>query len=247
MEFDSARALRKATGRAKSDVANKLISMLLHEISRRACANAGLHVSDHDYLNSVTHAFGHRCIYCRRTLEHDRAAVEHLNGMNRFRIGLHIPGNVAMACRNCNREKRRDDQLVHLTLASTGWESFLSHDGRRCPDRCMTCAYWRTVWPEPLQRQSELENGIKSIRAFQSPYSRFIQWAAETQPAVQTRVEALYRSCQDFATCEIEKLTSELSFDFGPLIIGQAGEPKDSGANPQQRRTLRRIGKVPGK
>ena len=48
MEFDSAQALRRATGRAKSDVANKLVSMLLHEISRRACSAGEMSVSGCD-------------------------------------------------------------------------------------------------------------------------------------------------------------------------------------------------------
>lgn len=218
MEFDSSKALRKATGRAKSDVANKLVSMLLHEISRRACAAGKLSVADPSYLQAVIRIFGHHCIYCRQRLEHDRSAVEHLNGMNRFRIGLHVPGNVAMACRNCNREKRRDDQLAELTLASTGWESFLAHDGTRCAENCMTCAYWRGLWPDPSVRKTQLKETAKRVREFMMPYARFIDWAAQTRPAIQSRVEALYRSCQVFATNEIEKLTSEIKFDFQPLI-----------------------------
>jgi hypothetical protein len=61
--------------------------------------------------------------------------------MNRFRVGLHVPGNVAVACRRCNSEKRRDDQKVALILATTGWESFLAHDGTRCAAVCKTCSY----------------------------------------------------------------------------------------------------------
>lgn len=217
MEFDSAQALRKATGRAKSDVANKLVSMLLHEISRRACAAGGLSVSDPEYLQSVISIFGHQCIYCRLTLERDRAAVEHLNGMNRFRIGLHVPGNVAMACRNCNREKRRDDQLPKLTLASTGWESFLAHNASRCPSCCKTCAYWSLIWPDPAIRCLQLQEQTARIQEFLVPYARFVHWAMETHSAVQSRVETLYRSCQVFASMEIEKLTSELNFNFQTL------------------------------
>ena len=82
MEFDSAQALRRATGRAKSDVANKLVSMLLHEISRRACVAGGMSVSEPAYSQAVISGFGHLCVYCSHTLEHDRSAVEHLDGMN---------------------------------------------------------------------------------------------------------------------------------------------------------------------
>lgn len=59
--------------------------------------------------------------------------------MNRCRAGLHVAGNVLVACRRCNNEKRRDDSLAKLVLANSGWESFLSHDGGRCPSSCLTC------------------------------------------------------------------------------------------------------------
>lgn len=215
MEFDTARALQRATGRAKSDVANKLVSMLLHEISRRVCAAAGASVSDSSYHKAVLSTFENRCLYCNRGLEHDRAAVEHLDGMNRFRIGLHVPGNVAMACRRCNSEKRRDDQRVQLILASTGWESFLSHDGSRCEKTCKTCEYWTSVWPDSQTRSVMLQKACHRIHHFRLPFARFIQWSDVTRPAVQTRVEKLYRSCQVFATTEIEKLTADIAFDFG--------------------------------
>lgn len=156
MTFDSSQALRKATGRAKSDVANKLVSMFLHEVSRRACEVGGSSVSSPDYLESVLTSFGHRCMYCERDLEHDRAAVEHLDGMNRFRVGLHVPGNVAVACRRCNSEKRRDDQKLVLHLAPTGWASFLSHDTSRCDVGCKTCNYWTSLWPDLSQRKEML-------------------------------------------------------------------------------------------
>ena len=219
MEFDSAQALRRATGRAKSDVANKLVSMLLHEISRRACAAGGMSVSDPAYSRAVISGFGHLCVYCSHTLEHDRSAVEHLDGMNRFRIGLHVPGNVAMACRRCNNEKRRDDQLPALILAPTGWKSFLSHDGNGCPPGCKTCAYWFTLWPDSAIRAPKLVEITARIEEFRRPYARFIEWTEANRLAVQTRVESLYRSCQYFATSEIEKLTSELNFDFQALRI----------------------------
>ena len=229
MEFDSAQALRRATGRAKSDVANKLVSMLLHEISRRACAAGGMSVSDPAYSQAVISEFGHLCIYCSHTLEHDRSAVEHLDGMNRFRVGLHVPGNVAMACRRCNSEKRRDDQLPALILASMGWKSFLSHDGSRCQPGCKTCAYWFSLWPDSSMRTKQLVEVIARIDGFRKPYARFIEWTEVNRAAVQTRVESLYRSCQHFATSEIEKLTSELNFDFqalreGILVLGHQGE-----------------------
>lgn len=220
MDFDSANALKKATGRAKSDVANKLVSMFLHEVSRRACVAGGMTVSDLRYRDDVLKSFRHSCLYCGRDLEHDRASVEHLDGMNRFRAGLHVPGNVAMACRRCNNEKRRDDQKTQLFLATSGWESFLSHDGSLCELGCKTCSYWTTVWPDSVLKIQLLGQAKERIHQFQRPYSPFIVWSATVRPSIQQKVESLYRACQDFATDEIEKLTSQVEFDFTSLSSG---------------------------
>jgi hypothetical protein len=38
--------------------------------------------------------------------------------------------------------------------------------------------------------------------------------SVNVRPSIQNKVEVLYRACQDFATDEIEKLTSEVVFDF---------------------------------
>ena len=217
MSFDSSQALRKATGRAKSDVANKLVSMFLHEVSRRACEAGGLNVSNSDYIGAVVRAFGHRCLYCDRDLENDRAAVEHLDGMNRFRVGLHVPGNVAVSCRRCNSEKRRDDQQIVLQLAPTGWGSFLAHDGTRCEAGCKTCRYWAALWPDPSQRTDALSQAMERIQEFRLPYVKYVSWSEHTREAIQSRAEGLYRTCQTFATDEIEKLTSQLDFDFAML------------------------------
>ena len=217
MTFDSAKALRSATSRAKSDVANKLVSMFLHEVSRRACLAGGMAVSNAEYLLAVVEVFGHQCLYCRRDLEFDRAAVEHLDGMNRFRAGLHVPGNVAMSCRRCNSEKRRDDQKHELTLGQSGWESFLAHDGSRCSETCKTCAYWISVWPDSSQRTQSLGNALGNVQLLRRRFARFVDWSHHARPAIKNRVEGLYRSCQEFATAEIDKLTSELNFDFASL------------------------------
>lgn len=225
MSFDSANALRRSSGRAKSDVANKLVSMFLHEVSRRACVAGGMTVSHPDYLRAVVGHFGHQCLYCRGNLENDRAAVEHLDGMNRFRVGLHIPGNVAVACRKCNNEKRRDDQKP--TLTKTGWESFLSHDGATCESACKTCVYWKHIWPNPDLRKKSLKDGADQIQTFQGGYLRFTRWSNETRSAIQNRVETLYRTGQEFATTEIETLSSELNFDFTTLT-----EDEDPTRNP---------------
>ena len=98
----------------------------LDDAGTKVCATLEMSVSDLKYTEAVTRVFGSNCCYCGRVLETDRAAVEHLDGMNRFQIGLHIPGNVIMACTHCNREKRRDDQLEKLVLAGSGRSVFSS-------------------------------------------------------------------------------------------------------------------------
>jgi hypothetical protein len=212
MSVDVASALRRSTGRAKSDVANKLVSMFLHEVSRKACAAGGRTVTDPRYAESVLAAFGCNCLYCGRGLEPDRAPVEHLNGMNRVSVGLHVPGNVAVACKRCNNEKRRDDQ--NLPLADNGWESFLSHDGIRCSTGCKTCAYWASVWPDPEARRKSLEAAKERVFRFQEPFRQFVDWSSKARGELREKIEALYRDCQRFATDEIGKLSSGLDLEF---------------------------------
>ena len=213
MSFDVAVALRKSTGRAESDVANKLVSMFLHDVSRKACAAGGMTVSDARYAESVVAAFGNSCLYCGKELTASVVpVVEHLNGMNRVSVGLHVPGNVAMACKACNNQKRDDDQK--LPLAENGWESFLSHDGTRCATTCKNCAYWRRIWPEDSQRLQSLTNARRRVTEFQAPYEQFIRWSTGARGTLRVKIEALYRDCQRFATDEIEKLVAEVNLDF---------------------------------
>lgn len=213
MSFDVAAALRKSTARAKSDVANKLVSMFLHDVSRKACAAGGMTVFDPRYTDSVVAAFGHGCLYCGKELVDSVVpVVEHLNGMNRVSVGLHVPGNVAMACRACNNHKRDDDQK--LSLAENGWESFLLHDGSRCVPACRTCAYWSMIWPEETERVHALSAARHRVLAFQEPYKQFIQWSAGARSVLRVKIELLYRDCQRFATDEIEKLVAEVNLEF---------------------------------
>lgn len=228
MKFDSAKALQKATGRAKSDVANKLVSMFLHEVSRRACHAGGLGVADPAYGDAVLVTFGHRCLYCGRDLEHDRVAVEHLNGMNRFQVGLHVPGNVAISCRRCNNEKRRDDLLPALSCNQWGWESFLFHDGTKCQQPCKTCGYWRDLFPDSKARAEALRTSREKIAAFQVPFRHFTNWADSNRSTIREKVESLYRLCQNFASQEISRLTEEIDFDFSSL----SPDPSNLGPSP---------------
>lgn len=218
MSFDVAVALRKSTGRAKSDVANKLVSMFLHEVSRKACAAGGMNVSDSRYSDSVVAAFGRNCLYCGKELTPSAVpVVEHLNGMNRMSVGLHVPGNVAMACKACNNQKRNDDQK--LTLAENGWESFLSHDGSRCAADCRTCAYWSLNWPDGDLREEYLAAAKKRVTEFQKPYQQFVSWSALVRGTLRAKIEILYRDCQHFATNEIGKLVAEVNLEFAKSDI----------------------------
>jgi hypothetical protein len=209
MSFDTAKYLSRATGRAKSDVANKMVSMFLHAISQRIVAKTGMRVTDPAYVKTVADTFGDRCAYCRRSLELNGAAIEHLDGMNRFRAGLHIPGNVTVACVTCNREKRRDDQRKDLVLAESGWESFLSHDGSKCAHNCKTCHYWATVWPEAETRRQMLEQSRARILAFRGQYGASLHWSAQAHLHLRENLETLYRDCQEFAVKRIETLADE--------------------------------------
>ena len=204
MSFQTAAYLRKATGRAKSDVANKLVSMFLHEVSRKVTAKIGINVADEKYVHAVETEFGGHCCYCGRLLESDRAAVEHPDGMNRFRAGLHIPGNVVVSCKKCNNEKRRDDQLHELTLAKTGWESFLSHDGTKCGEHCKTCAYWKTIWPDEM-RAKNLKAARRKILEFRARYSESIELNQKAHISLRRELDKIYRECQSFATARIKK------------------------------------------
>jgi hypothetical protein len=206
LEVSVLNCLRKATLRAKSDVANKLVSMFLHEVSRGIAAEFGLKVNDVEYANRVENIFGANCAFCGFGLEQDRLAVEHLEGMNRIRLGLHVPGNVVLACKSCNREKRRDDQMAKLVLANTGWESFLSHDGERCGPGCKSCRYWQSKWPDQSERVVKLQLARIKIAGFQSGFAAHLSRCAELRGVIQRDVELLYRECQEFAMRSIARL-----------------------------------------
>lgn len=203
MSFETARYLSKATGRAKSDVANKLVSMFLHDLSRKVSALVGVSITDSSYTDAVQSTFGPRCAYCERDLERDRVAVEHLDGMNRYRGGLHVAGNVVVSCKQCNNEKRRDDSHKVLRLAATGWESFLSHDSTRCDAGCKTCEYWWTHWPDEGERQNKLTAALKRIRTFRSTFPTSIAFSERARTELPVLLERLYRDCQNFAATEI--------------------------------------------
>jgi hypothetical protein len=207
---DPTAQLRSATRRAKSDVANKLVSMFLHELSRTISEDWPIKVHGEEYAECVRTWFNNRCPYCSHSLADAGSIIEHLDGMNRYRAGLHAPGNVLVACRKCNNEKRRDDSLRVLSLAKTGWESFLSHDATRCPPSCLTCLYWKSIWEDETERELKLSENLRRIRSFRAAFPQFEQILpslAETLPGALTK---LYSDCQNFAETEIKLLLASL-------------------------------------
>jgi hypothetical protein len=207
--------LRTATRRAKSDVANKLVSMCLHEMSRRISQNWPVRVDGEEYEKLVRELFSNKCPYCSRELTVSDSVIEHLDGMNRYRAGLHVPGNVLVACRKCNSEKRRDDSLRILSLAPSGWEFFLSHDGAHCDAACPTCRYWASIWEDEIERRLRLNENLQRIRSFRNAFSEFQQVLPsllETQPALLTK---LYTDCQAFAETEIRTLLEKFDPNSG--------------------------------
>jgi hypothetical protein len=207
---DPTAQLRSATRRAKSDVANKLVSMFLHELSRRIREDWPIKVDGQEYEELVRKWFDNRCPYCSRSLAGTVSVIEHLDGMNRYRVGLHAPGNVLVACRKCNSEKRRDDSLKVLSIARSGWESFLSHDGTQCPASCLTCHYWKGVWEDETERSLRLSENLQRLRSFRAAFPEFeraLPSLAETLPALLAK---LYSDCQTFAEKEIKFLLEGL-------------------------------------
>jgi hypothetical protein len=208
--IDPTSQLRVATTRAKSDVANKLVSMFLHELSRKVCRIWAIRVDGEEYAQLVRESFENLCPYCRCDLMATVAVIEHLDGMNRYRTGLHIPGNVLVACRKCNNEKRRDDSRPVLTLASSGWESFLSHDGSRCPQACRTCQYWASIWGDQADRDARLSDNLMRIRAFRGKLPTLADVLPKIEENLPTVLQKLYLDCQEFAKSEISTLLDRI-------------------------------------
>lgn len=182
--------------------------MFLHRLSRNVTEIIGEAITDPSYATAVASMFGSKCAYCGRALDKDRVAVEHLDGMNRFRLGLHLTGNVVVSCKRCNTEKRRDDQRPILVLAQTGWESFLSHDSTRCESSCKSCSYWASIWPDDSSRRQNMEEALSRLRVFRDRYHTANDWINQHRILLNEQVERLYRDGQVYAVTEIEKITA---------------------------------------
>jgi hypothetical protein len=184
--------------------------MFLHEVSRKLCGRSGLSVGDPRYAADVAKTFGVSCCYCETPLEKDRAAVEHLDGMNRLRVGLHVPGNVVVACTQCNREKRRDDSIPELKLAASGWESFLSHKSTNCAATCNSCQYWNKIWPNISERVLRMDAALQRIQDFRANYVSSLELSAKARVLLAAEIESIYRDCQHFATTRIKEAVDDV-------------------------------------
>jgi hypothetical protein len=180
--------------------------MFLHELSRRVSQHWKIRVESEQYAQFVRDRFNNRCPYCSCELTTTISVIEHLDGMNRYRAGLHVPGNVLVACRRCNSEKRRDDSLKLLSIAKFGWESFLSHDGVRCAASCLTCRYWTSVWPDDAERVLRLSQNRDRIRSFRTAFPEFEQLLPSLMETLPTLLTKVYSDCQIFAENEIKSL-----------------------------------------
>ncbi len=207
---DPTSQLRSATRRAKSDVANKIVSMCLHELSRRVAEDWKYRIDGEEYERLVREWFDNKCPYRSRPLADGQSVIEHLDGMNRYRAGLHVAGNVLVACRRCNGEKRRDDSARTLSLAESGWASFLSHDGARCAASCLTCKYWTSVWGDAEERRTRLSENAGRIRSFRAAFPELEQLLPIVRRALPTLLTKLYSDCQAFAETEIRSLLEGL-------------------------------------
>ena len=82
--------------------------------------------------------------YCLRGVLAGDAVIEHLDGMNRYRAGLHVPGNVLVACKR--RQLTRSAETTRCRLSHwrrPGGSRSCRNDGSKCAPSCMTCLYWK--------------------------------------------------------------------------------------------------------
>jgi hypothetical protein len=207
MKDDPLKPLTRCNRRQKSDVAQKLVSMCLHELSAALVRERpDLRVETAGYIEVVRTVFGESCAFCARPLG-KRTHVEHLDAMNRVRAGLHVAGNVVLACEGCNNAKRNDDQRDTGVKGRSGWDSFLLHDGSLCPPACPTCGYWASVMPSAGERRRFLASRLELIRGFRARYQADDRLQCSGQ--IAEWLEAIYRKWQGTAAEEARKLAAE--------------------------------------
>jgi hypothetical protein len=194
--------------------------MFLHELSRSVSKSCTVKVKSKEYVQMVRESFNNLCPYCSRELTWDISVVEHLDGMNRLRAGLHVPGNVLVACKECNNRKRTDDSRpASSLLARSGWESFLSHDGTHCTSKCMTCEYWKRIWPDVAVRKTQLCDSLARIQLFRNKFTEISYDLSALMTTLPSRLIDLYSACQVFAKSEIDSLLIEVHKNITLITI----------------------------
>ena len=184
--------------------------MCLHTLSRRLREKEEMRIDSEQYLELVRATFQDLCPYCRRSINAESdSVVEHLDGMNRLRAGLHVSGNVLIACKQCNNEKRRDDSLKDLILADSGWESFLSHDGTRCSEKCKTCLYWTRIWTDNDYKMESLAANRRRISEFRAAY--LSPSARDLRRLIAPALKSMYEKCQNFAEQSIVEFVEQMT------------------------------------
>lgn len=230
---DPASKLLKGNTNAKSDVANKLISMFLHELSRSISKDTAVKVKSKEYVQMVRDSFDNHCPYCSCVLTWDNSIVEHLDGMNRRRAGLHVPGNVLVACKECNNRKRTDDSRpASSLLAQSGWASFLSHDGTQCTPKCITCNYWVQIWPDPTVRKSQMSANLARIQLFRNRFTELSYDLSSLMEALPSRLIDLYSASQIFAETQISALLREVHEGITASAVQRRSSEPNGGPPP---------------
>lgn len=193
--------LRRRNQRQKSDVAQKLVAMCLHDLSSKLIKEwPELKVETPSYSQAVREAFSDECAFCDSKLAAD-THVEHLVAMNRARCGLHIAGNVVLSCKRCNNAKRRDDQALTRTFGTSGWDNFLGHDGSCVQMPCSTCSYWKSRVDSPTARRDHMNARSSRIREFRQRFRDI-----DTR-SFANALEAVYRKWQGEAENATEEFT----------------------------------------
>ena len=93
-----------------------------------------------------------------------------------------------------------------LSLAASGWESFLSHEGTHCAPACLTCRYWLEVWQDEAERKLRLSENLARLRTFRKSFQDFAEVQASLAQTLPVLLPKVYTDWQIFAEKEIKSL-----------------------------------------
>jgi hypothetical protein len=188
--------LASTSSRQMSDVAQKLVAMCLHELSSALTKDfPELRVTSTEYAETHRRFFGDSCAFCSEPLVARDTHAEHLDAMNRLRAGLHVAGNVVLACSRCNMAKRQDDHGRRARQDVSGWLGFLSHAGQ-CSS-CKSCDLWSSRLPAQSERSRFLDSRAEVLRSFRALYP--VDALATVAHALVDGLEREYRWLQSQA------------------------------------------------